>query len=75
MTRRLPRASWRKIVRALEKAGWVVTRQRGSHVILEKPDCEATLSIPRHDTIGPGLLRSLIRDAGMTVEEFLELYR
>ena len=74
MSQRLPRGSWRKAVRAFEKEGWRVTRQRGSHMILEKPGCEATLSIPRHDTIGPGLLRSLIRDAGMTVEEFLELY-
>jgi len=75
MTECLPRASWRKIVRAFEKEGWRVTRQRGSHMILEKPGCEATLSIPRHDTIGPGLLRSLIRDAEMTVAQFLEFYQ
>ena len=75
MTERLPRGPWRKVVRAFGKRGWRVTRQRGSHMILEKPGCEATLSIPRHGTIGPGLLRSLIRDGEMTVDQFLEFYR
>ena len=74
MRQRLPRGSWRKVVRAFEREGWRITRQRGSHMILEKPGCEATLCVPRHDTIGPGLLRSLIRDAGMTVEGFLKSY-
>ena len=73
MTPRLPRESWRKIARAFEKTGWTVMRQRGSHVIMGKAGREAILSIPRHDTIGPGLLRSLIRDAEITVEEFLDL--
>lgn len=57
-------------VRKLKRAGWTVSRQRGSHVMMVKPDYEYTLSIPQHDELGPGLLRKLIRQAGLTVEEF-----
>ena len=70
---KLPRISGRKAVRAFQRAGWEVARQRGSHVILTKPDSIYTLSIPLHPVLGPGLLRDLIRKAGLTVEEFGEL--
>lgn len=70
---KLPRVSGRKAVRAFQRAGWEVARQRGSHVILTKPGCIYTLSIPLHPVLGPGLLRDLIRKAGLTVEEFEEL--
>ena len=70
---KLPRISGRKAVRAFQRAGWEVARQRGSHVILTKPGSIYTLSIPLHPVLGPGLLRDLIRKAGLTVEEFTEL--
>jgi len=70
---KLPRISGREAVRAFQRAGWEVARQRGSHVILTKPDSIYTLSIPLHRELGPGLLRSLLRKAGLTVEEFREL--
>jgi predicted RNA binding protein YcfA (HicA-like mRNA interferase family) len=54
---KLPRISGREAVRAFEKAGWEVARQRGSHVVLTKPGSIYTLSIPLHRTLGPGLLR------------------
>lgn len=57
-------------VRKFERAGWTVARQRGSHVMLVKSGYEYTLSIPQHDELGPGLLRKLIRQAALTVEEF-----
>jgi len=62
------------VVRALKRAGWEITRQRSSHVILEKEGHEATLSVPVHKgkNVKRGTLRDLIRDAGMTVDEFLE---
>lgn len=60
-------------VRKLKRAGWTVSRQRGSHVMMVKPDHEYTLSIPQHDELGPGLLRKLIRQAGLTVDEFNNL--
>jgi predicted RNA binding protein YcfA (HicA-like mRNA interferase family) len=48
-------------------------RQRGSHVVLLKAGSIASLSVPQHRELAPGTLRSLIRAAGMTVEEFADL--
>ena len=70
---RLPRISGREAVRAFQRAGWEVDRQRGSHVVLTKAGSIYTLSVPLHPVLGPGLLRDLIRKAGLTVEEFTEL--
>ena len=67
---RLPLISGREAIRAFEKAGWVQRGQVGSHVTMEREGHVATLSIPLHRELGRGLLRALIRDAGMTVEEF-----
>ncbi len=61
----------REVVKAFERLGWEVARQRGSHIILTKPGHIATLSVPNHDTVARGTLRSLIARAGITVEEFL----
>ena len=47
-----------------------MARQRGSHIILVKPEHIATLSIPNHKEVAKGTLRSLIRTAGLTVEAF-----
>ena len=70
---KLPRISGKEAVRALEKAGWEVARQRGSHVVLTKPGSIYTLSIPLHRVLGPGLLRDQIRKAELTIEEFIDL--
>ena len=51
--------------------GWHVARQRGSHIILVKPDHMATLSVPDHKEVAKGTLRSLIRTAGLTAEAFI----
>jgi predicted RNA binding protein YcfA (HicA-like mRNA interferase family) len=69
----LPVISGRQARRAFERAGWVFSRQRGSHMILTKPGVLANLSIPDHHELDRGLLRGLIRDAGMTVERFTRL--
>ena len=52
---RLPRISGRAAARAFEKAGWEVSRQRGSHVVLTKAGVIYTLSIPLHRELGRGL--------------------
>lgn len=71
---RLPRGlSGDEVVRAFGRAGWEPVRVRGSHVMLQKAGHDYTLSVPRHAEIGPGLLRGLLRDADLTVEEFVEL--
>ncbi|MDE2489328.1 MAG: type II toxin-antitoxin system HicA family toxin [Elusimicrobia bacterium] len=60
-------------VRKLKKAGWTVARQAGSHVMMIKPDYLYTLSIPQHKELGVGLLRKLIKQAQLSIEEFDEL--
>jgi predicted RNA binding protein YcfA (HicA-like mRNA interferase family) len=70
---KLPLISGAEAVKALQKAGWRVDRQRGSHVVMLKPGQIASLSIPQHRELAPGTLRSLIRAAGLTVEAFAEL--
>ncbi len=67
----LPVISGRKTVRVFENLGWLVVRQRGSHIIMVKEGEIVTLSIPDHKEIAKGTLRSLIRNAGITVEEFI----
>jgi predicted RNA binding protein YcfA (HicA-like mRNA interferase family) len=70
---KLPVISGRQARRAFEKAGWVFSRQRGSHMVLVKAGTAFNLTIPDHKELDRGLLRGLIRDAGLTVEEFVEL--
>ena len=63
-----------EVVKAFQRAGWKIARQRSSHVICEKEGYEATLSIPVHKgkKVKRGTLRDLIKDARMTVDEFLD---
>ncbi len=69
----LPVVSGRLVVRAFEKDGWIMVRQRGSHMALVKAGYPATLTVPDHKEVARGTLRSLIRDSGMTVEKFISL--
>jgi len=69
----LPAISGKDAVKAFQRAGWRVDRQRGSHVILLKQGSVASLSVPQHRELAPGTLRSLIRASGLTVDEFTNL--
>ncbi len=60
-------------VRKFQKDGWTAVRQKGSHIMMTKSGYQWTLSIPQHKELGPGLLRKLISQAGLTVEEFNNL--
>ena len=71
----LPRVSGAEARRALERNGWVMRRQRGSHMILTKRGSIVSLSVPDHTELAPGTLRKLIRLAGMTVDEFCNSLR
>jgi len=66
-----------RCVKAFERAGWTNEGQRGSHVKLTKPGNPTILSIPLHKgkPLKKGLLVAQIKKAGMTVEEFLKLYK
>lgn len=68
----LPALNGRKVVKIFGSFGWEVARQRGSHIILVKENHNATLSVPDHKEVAKGTLRSLIRAAGITVEEFIK---
>jgi predicted RNA binding protein YcfA (HicA-like mRNA interferase family) len=74
---RLGSYSGEQVVRAFKRAGWHVARRKGSHVIMEKEDLDATPSIPvnKGKDVKKGTLRDLIRDAGLSVEEFLKLIK
>lgn len=71
---RLPIVSGDEFVRALGRVGFIWDYTQGSHMILLNPD-GVRVSVPRHRVLGRGLLRALIRDAGLTRDEFWELYR
>lgn len=68
-----PVVSGAEAVRAFQRAGWRVDRQRGSHVVLLKPGYVASLSVPQHPELAPGTLRALLRAAGLSVQEFTNL--
>ena len=70
MASSLPVLSGRAVVRVFESLGWEAVRQTGSHIILVKESETVTLSVPDHREVAKGTLRSLIRTAGMTVQEF-----
>jgi predicted RNA binding protein YcfA (HicA-like mRNA interferase family) len=69
---RLPRLKGKELVRVLGKIGFQVARTRGSHVFLRHQDGRVT-TVPIHsgETLGPGLLRSILRDVELTVEDLL----
>ncbi len=68
----LPRITGREVVRTLGKLGWVTVVQKGSHAQVKHPMRGGRVTVPLHagETIGPGLLRSILAQAGVTVEEF-----
>jgi predicted RNA binding protein YcfA (HicA-like mRNA interferase family) len=71
---KLPVVSGREAVRALRQAGYEVDHQTGSHLILRqvRPP-HRRLTVPDHKELAKGTLRAIIREAGLTVEEFRRL--
>jgi len=67
----LPRISGAQAIRVFEKLGFKVVRQRGSHVVLRKLDKGCV--VPIHKELAVGALRSAIRQAGLSVDEFVEI--
>ena len=66
----LPVISGMQCIRALERCGYRTTRQRGSHVRLATPG-RTSVTVPLHTVLDRGTLRSILRVAEITVEEFL----
>jgi len=75
MMSRLPVLDWRKVVKVFEKVGWRHDRTRGSHYIMVRPEKEGLLSIPMHSPLKRGTLHKLIKQSGLTIEEFLQLLK
>ena len=76
MTKRLPRITAKEVLRALRKAGWYQARQKGAHIVLKhenKPGTRVTLSMHPGETILPKTLASILDQAGLTVDEFIDL--
>ena len=69
----LPRISGRECVKALSKVGFIVKRQHGSHMILRRDKPFVQLMVPDHEELDRGTLRAIIRQADLTVEQFVEL--
>jgi predicted RNA binding protein YcfA (HicA-like mRNA interferase family) len=63
----------KEAAKAFAKTGWQIVGQVGSHLVMTKPGQRANLSIPQHKELSVGTLRSLIRSAGISVDDFLKL--
>lgn len=75
MSAKLPIISGSECVKVLEKAGFYLDRQKGSHMIMarDEPPPALTVPVPNHKELKKGTLRSIIRQAGLTVDEFIAL--
>lgn len=68
---KLANIAGKRAVKALVKLGYTHVHTSGDHAILQKPNAP-TLSIPLHKEVAPYLLRSQIKKAGVTIEDFLK---
>jgi predicted RNA binding protein YcfA (HicA-like mRNA interferase family) len=69
---KLPFISGKKLIKVLTKIGYYVRDQKGSHIHLRHP-IRKPLTVPSHKTIARGTLRAIIKDADLTVDEFLQI--
>ena len=77
MSPKLPVVSGRQVIRVLERIGYQIVRQKGSHIRLrdENNPEHLPITVPDHRTLKPGLLRQILRDANLTVDEFVDLLK
>jgi len=72
---KLPAISGRDCLTALNRAGFYLRRQEGSHMIVRRDDPFAQVVVPDHKELDRGTLRAIIRQAGLDVEEFVRLLK
>lgn len=72
---RMPRVTGKEVMSALTRKGYRLIHIRGSHHYLEPPDGQGLVSVPVHagKIIKPGTLKSILDQAGLSVNEFIEL--
>lgn len=75
MSKELPALRAREVVRVLERAGFVKWRQKGSHLTMYRARDGRALTVPMHfsKTVPKGTLRHIVKEAGLTPDEFLAL--
>jgi predicted RNA binding protein YcfA (HicA-like mRNA interferase family) len=73
---RLPTMKPRQVIRALERAGFEIDHQTGSHAVLWRASDGCRVTVPRHNRdLGRGLTLRIIKSAGLTRDEFVELLK
>ncbi|MEH2199541.1 type II toxin-antitoxin system HicA family toxin [Nostoc sp.] len=70
---KLPSISGKDCVRAIEKVGFYEKRRESSHIILRRDEPFSQVVVPDHQELAKGTLRAIIRDADLSVEEFIAL--
>lgn len=70
---KLPILSGQECIKALGKAGFYILRQRGSHIVLRRDEPFGEVVVPNHQELDKGTLRAIIRQVGLSVDEFIEL--
>ncbi|MBP0020315.1 MAG: type II toxin-antitoxin system HicA family toxin [Cyanobacteria bacterium SBLK] len=70
---KLPTVSGQECIKALAKIGFIVVRQKGSHVTLVRDDPKSQVTVPNHKTLAKGTLRAILRHIELTVDEFISL--
>jgi predicted RNA binding protein YcfA (HicA-like mRNA interferase family) len=67
---KLPRIPGAEVVRALERLGFTIARQRGSHIVMRRGSSGCV--VPNHKEIKAGTLSGILKQAGLSVDEFME---
>ncbi|MCX8086588.1 MAG: type II toxin-antitoxin system HicA family toxin [Rhodocyclaceae bacterium] len=67
---KLPVVSGAEVVRALERLGFVIARQRGSHIVMRRGSCGCV--VPNHREVKTGTLAGLLKQAGVSADEFID---
>ena len=70
---KLPVISGQQCVRVLKKTGFYLKRQSGSHLILRRNEPFSQLVVPNHKTLDRGTLRAIIRQSGLSIDDFIHL--
>jgi len=74
---KVPSLNYEKVIHALRRDGWIVVRQKGSHIRLHKRTAEETLKliVPAHRPIKRSTLSHIIKQAGLSLDDFLDLLK
>ena len=70
---KLPVVSGKQCIKALEKIGFMIFRQRGSHITMVRKNPQCQVTIPNHKTVAKGTLRAIIKQVDLSVDPFINL--